>query len=90
MGYPRAVKWRMRIVSLSLSLWSVGESTRSLAWNDRPRLRSAVITPKCEGLLVIIMIERRNIIPQGRNLLYSVLLFEIFYGIFKRDGLEQV
>lgn len=68
--------------SLSLSL--SGESTRSLAWNDRPRLRSAVITPKCEGLLVIIMIERRNIIPQGRNLLYYAsrpsLLDILFYG----------
>lgn len=51
---------------------SVGESTRSLAWNDRPRLRCAVITPKCEGLLVIIMIEPRdNTIPQGRRSLVA-------------------
>lgn len=36
--------------------------------NDGPRLRCAVITPKCEGLLVIIMIEWRNIIRQGHSL----------------------
>jgi len=32
---------------------------------DGPRLRRAVITPKCEELLVIIMIERCNIMCKG-------------------------